>query len=380
MSTKNPFDIVSQKPTVVGTGLIALDVVISNNEPQSLRHWAGGTCCNVLTILSYLGWESYPVARLNGDGASKCVSKDLKRWGVHLDFARSKPSAETPIIIQKISRKATGEVFHRFSLNCPYCGASLPTYKPVLASAAQGIATRLSSPNVFFFDRVSRGSLILAKASFESGAIVVFEPSGVGEPHLFREALAVTHILKYSHERMSQLSELEPSIRPLVEIQTLGKEGLRYRSKMASCDTHGWQHLEPYNIEQVKDTSGAGDWCTAGIIHFLGQRGFAELRRTTSGKLYDAIRFGQALGAWTCKFEGARGGMYIVDRKRFQSEIAEIMSQENLRHSAQSCPHLVVESQSSTLLKPHKRPIVSKMGNVSTQPMKLFGPLTTCCF
>jgi sugar/nucleoside kinase (ribokinase family) len=356
MSTKNPFDLVGPKSTVVGTGLIALDVVISHNEPQSLQHWAGGTCGNVLTILSYLGWESYPVARLNGDKASKCISKDLKRWSVHLEFATSKPTADTPIIIQKISRNSIGEVFHRFSLSCPYCGASLPTYKPVLASAAEVIATRLSSPNVFFFDRVSRGSIILAKASSESGAIIVFEPSGVGDPQLFREALALTHILKYSNERMSQLSELVPSARPLIEIQTLGKEGLRYRSKTTSCKINGWQHLDAYKIEQVKDTSGAGDWCTAGIIHRLGQEGFAEFKKISPGKLHDAIRFGQALSAWNCGFEGARGGMYIANQKKFREDVVEIMSQKR------------------------QQQIVNKINNVSIQPIKPSQARAACCF
>lgn len=47
---------------------------------------------------------------------------------------------------------------------------------------------RLPAAEVFFFDRVSRGALQLAKASSERGAVVVFEPSGVGDPNLFREA------------------------------------------------------------------------------------------------------------------------------------------------------------------------------------------------
>ena len=49
------------KPTVVGTGLVALDVVVSGDD---VKYFAGGTCGNVLTCLSYLGWDAKPVARL----------------------------------------------------------------------------------------------------------------------------------------------------------------------------------------------------------------------------------------------------------------------------------------------------------------------------
>ena len=55
----------SSNPTVYGTGLVALDIVIGSDANESAYHWAGGTCGNVLTILSYLNWTSFPIARLN---------------------------------------------------------------------------------------------------------------------------------------------------------------------------------------------------------------------------------------------------------------------------------------------------------------------------
>src|SRR5947209_2629974 len=177
------------KPSVVGTGLIALDVIIDADAPGLSKRWAGGTCGNVLIILSYLGWDSYPVSRLNGETASRRVLRDLKKWGVCLDFAKSEPRLDTPIIIHKISRNGAGEAVHKFSLRCPHCGSWLPTYRAATSSTAQSVAAKLGDPAVFFLDRVSRGTLILAKASADKGALVVFEPSGVEDPRLFREAL-----------------------------------------------------------------------------------------------------------------------------------------------------------------------------------------------
>ena len=60
MSRKSPFDLAVQTPVVVGTGLVALDIVINSDVHRPPQLWAGGTCGNVLTILSYLGWHAYP--------------------------------------------------------------------------------------------------------------------------------------------------------------------------------------------------------------------------------------------------------------------------------------------------------------------------------
>jgi fructokinase len=325
MSLKSPFDLAKHMPQVVGTGLIALDVVI-NDVCLPPRFWAGGTCGNVLTILSYLGWQAYPVSRLNGDAASQYVTRDLSQWGVHLEFVQADLGGSTPIIVQQISHNAAGKAFHKFSWSCPNCGALLPRYKAVLASDARDIVARIKTPQVFFLDRVSRGAIILARESAAKGAIVVFEPSGVGEPRLFREALALAHILKYSHERMGQLDEFGSTAGPLLEIETLGEEGLRYRHKLPLCIPSGWVWLNAYAADHVKDTAGAGDWCTAGIIHMLGQRGLQGLQQVTSEKLRDALCFGQALAAWNCGFEGARGGMYSVDKDTFCCDIEQIIS------------------------------------------------------
>ena len=337
------FKVRRPRPSVIGAGLIALDIVISSDESQPPKLWAGGTCGNVLTILSYLGWQSYALSRLNGDTASERVKSDLRKWGVRLDFAHSEPAAHTPIIVQQIRKNIAGEPFHKFLWNCPGCGAGLPSYKPLHASAARDIATRINDQNVFFLDRVSRGALILAETSGRKGALIVFEPSGVGDPRLFQEALALTHVLKYSNERRKQMTDLGPTNKVLLEIETLGQEGLRYRSGLRSCGTYGWQHLDAYQASAVRDTAGAGDWCTAGIIHCLGQGGLEGFQTITASTLQEALRFGQALSTWNCRFEGARGGMYRTEKKTFRADIQKILS-------GQTGIESVAESASRSLL------------------------------
>ena len=324
MPTSALFELSRRKPTAVGTGLIALDAVM-NGDDDPPRLWVGGTCGNVLTILSYVGWKSFPLSRLNGDRAAKHVVRDFERWGVRLDFARSNPVVDTPIVVQYIRKTGAGLPYHRFSWSCPNCGRWFPNYKPILLGAAEEIIAGIRDPNVFFFDRASPAALAVARGCAEKGAVVVFEPSGVGNKTFFRQALRVAHILKYSNERLGNLAETVGSARVPLEIETLGGDGLRYRSCMSSCDTRGWRRLEAYGANPFKDAAGAGDWCTAGIIHRLAQRGMSAFRGTVESRLVEALKFGQALAAWSCKFEGARAGMYSVSRAVMRAEVEGIM-------------------------------------------------------
>jgi fructokinase len=338
------------RPTVVGTGLVALDVVYNVDSDRPSRLYAGGTCGNVLTVLSYLGWGSVPVSRLAPGPAGDRLLEDLRRWDVSTEFVSREEGGSTPVVIERIGRTTAGEPYHTFSWRCPACGAHLPGYRPVPATAARELAAALPAAQVFFFDRVSRGALVLAEACARGGAAVVFEPSGVGDPGLFCEAWRLAHVVKYSHERLRDLAglELTPADREavLLEVETVGSEGLRYRSRLPGSRMRGWQTLDAVLAPEVKDAAGSGDWCTAGLLDKLARTGLAGLKRASGETLREAIRHGQALAAWNCGFEGARGGMYQMDASEFCEQVERIASGAHApsrtsgRHGAQAGPPL----------------------------------------
>ncbi|MEX2374767.1 MAG: PfkB family carbohydrate kinase, partial [Dehalococcoidia bacterium] len=304
-------------PAVFGTGLLALDVIVSARPDVSPRLAAGGTCGNVLSILSYMGWRSFPIARLGGDPQSQLVREELGRAGVSLRFLEQTPPAPTPVFVQTIRQDRSGKVSHRFSTNCPACGAWLPSYRPVTAAAARQVLATLEEDGadmrqaVFFFDRASRGALVLAQWFKDKGALIVFEPAGKGEPRLFAEAVAVADILKYSAERVSvETRSACASSPPLLEIETRAAEGLRYRSHITGT---AWRHLGSAPAPRVVDTAGAGDWCTAGLLFALGCSSEA-LSAHQPEALEHALRVGQSLAALACGHEGARGLMAAVSR------------------------------------------------------------------
>ena len=86
MSNRNPFCSVNPTPICMGTGLIALDVVINGIDKEKAWLCAGGSCGNVLTVLAYLAGSSYPVANFKEDYASDTIKRDMTRWGVNQHF------------------------------------------------------------------------------------------------------------------------------------------------------------------------------------------------------------------------------------------------------------------------------------------------------
>jgi sugar/nucleoside kinase (ribokinase family) len=336
MKKTHMLDMRCKRPRVIGTGLIALDVVVRGDYDRP-KLWTGGTCGNVLAILGYLGWDAVPIGRMKNDFAYRLIRKDLQTWGADLKFASLKPHANTPIVVQRIRRDTSGRPFHTFSFNCPGCGARLPQYKPVFSSSLTGIGDDSVKGQVFFLDRVSKAGLLMAEATAKNGALVFFEPSGVKDPVTFRKILSVAHVFKYSHERFRDLNESVSSVSPNLEVETLGSGGLRYRANLPRYKT-GWIHLNAFPTHTFLDAAGAGDWCTSGILHVLGQDGVDSLMNSSLAKIHRALSLGQALAAWNCQFEGARGGMYSVSKKAFRRDITNIISGSQIEIPAAEHP------------------------------------------
>jgi fructokinase len=188
------------------------------------------------------------------------------------------------------------------------------------------VAPALNNVSVFFLDRLSRATLTLAKQAAEQGAVVVFEPSGKGSDKLFAEAIRLAHIIKYAHQRLASVDGImQKGSTTLLEVQTLGDEGLRYRHRLGR-GVSDWLHLNAVTAPRLADTCGSGDWCTAGLIAKATSGGLAGLREGGAKRIRTALRYGQALAAWNCGFEGARGGMYAVTRETFHEQLSALLT------------------------------------------------------
>lgn len=287
---------------VVGIGLVALDVVVDERSDERVGAWAGGSCGNVLAILSWLGWDAAPVARLAGDANGETVREDLERFGVNTAWLALGEPMPTPVYIERLREAADGTVQHRFDRFCPSCRERLPGYQPVTRDALGPVLAALDEWDVVYIDRPSAAGVTLAEEARERGKLVFFEPSGRGADRHMSAIAACADIVKYSHDRLTADDrDLINEVEPPIEIETLGAAGLRFRTSAA------WQVLQSPPVT-ARDSAGAGDWTTAGILHEL-RRHRLSAERLVEADVHMALSFAQALGAWSCRFRAPRGAM-----------------------------------------------------------------------
>lgn len=318
-----------KKKVCFGAGLVALDVILNGSTATLPKLSAGGSCGNVLSILGYLGWDSYPIARLANNRAGEELVKDIERWHIHTDHLYRNDDGRTPIIIHRIKRDKQGKPVHRFEFKDPETGYWLPQLKPITKNVAVEVLQGNVIPQVFYFDRLNPGTYELAKNLKAKGTIIFFEPSSIKDKDVFEQFLGVTDILKYSHERLPDYKTLFRSPKCLLEVETRGKEGLLYRSRNHTAPTH-WHTVSGFLLGEIQDSAGAGDWCSAGIIHLLCGGGQKKLFKTGVKHLYQALQFGSALGAMNCFYDGARGLMYHYSQEKLLSDVENFIANKGI--------------------------------------------------
>lgn len=304
---------------VVGAGLIALDVILDDGGIQ-LDSAPGGSAGNVLLILASLGWSSAPVGKLGYDKAANAILQEFRALNFQLDFIAQDRSVSTPVIYQHQLRH-NGKNTHKFSFACPCCGEK-KSWKASKISLPSEVILESLRPNVIYMDRVTDTGIKLAEYYKNKGVLVVFEPSQIGsDSELFNRALAVSDVVKYADDRLNDLENFDLS-KILVEICTMGSSGLRYRAPSLNNE---WVKLDSFHAPFVLDTSGAGDWCTAGLLYYLFKDSQqVSISSLSYNELNKALRYGQALSALNCMTLGARGLTKLLTKERITSLAAQL--------------------------------------------------------
>ena len=287
----------------VGAGLISLDVLIWDGQRVPISYYVGGTCGNVMMILAHLGWEAFPIARLDGTKDGVRVLEDMKRHNVHTDFV-STQDGKTPVIVQRNFINKDGIPTHKFESR-NNIGRFYLDFKSLTLKQANEVIERIDFvPKVFFFDRVSPAILKLATTFKEKGSVIFFEPSSRGgDVKRFNQCVEVADIVKFSDQRIKDVEQFEVCKDKLF-IQTQGDKGLIYRHNSE------WRHLAPVTNDKVVDTAGAGDWTAAALINNLFKdKVMFGICNLFESDLKTALKQAQKVGAESCSYEGARGMM-----------------------------------------------------------------------
>lgn len=292
-------------PRLVGTGLLALDLIVQHqSDGQRLSASGGGTCGNVLAILARLGWHASWLGAMAPSASGRIVLDEMHRGGVHT--YTSEEAAPAPMFAHHIDTDANGHARHWFSDACPVCSRRLPRYVRPSDAWLRRQSPHVREADVFFADRLSDGALDLAQLAHERGALVVYEPSSASDAPWMADMMAIADVVKFSSDRASALRGKAPPNQRVLWVETRGSEGLRW--SLGRVGALNAVTAAVHNSAAI-DACGAGDWFTSALLFGLAQaqRKPADL---AFNQLAALMQRAAGVAAWSCGFLGARGGLY----------------------------------------------------------------------
>ena len=290
--------IATMEKTVEGSGFICMDYIQSE---KGVICDVGGTCANVLSILSFLGWKS---SLWMPSYADDSLSSNLVSRGIHLEYF-IKTRKRLPCVVQ-INDKKSRE--HHFITKCPMCGSRLA--ETLLPNKKQ-VEKWNDDSSLFFCDRISEGILERARNITESNGITMYEPNGFRTYNQLLDSCKKFHVIKFSDEKVpykiqqNLLNALRYENTQLI-IVTQGEKGTRFAVKPE------WKWVEVRNNTSIKieDSSGAGDWLTAVFLNYIIpeiRRGELEFGRD---RVSEGLRLAMKAAELSCSQIGAQGIMH----------------------------------------------------------------------
>ena len=261
------------KKTIIGSGIYNLDTIVVRDYPEwpRLRPFTdnvvleevGGTCGNVMCILSWLGWEARPLACLDDSPEGLKITEDLRRYGCDCRYVTNTPGGGTTLL--RCTHKKTADGEHVMSVRAGSPGGSRFPKRHFLRARDEAPAfleTLEEAPAVFFFDDPAAGNRLIAKELHKRGSLVYFEPSKVVS-NADLEAVAISNLIKFSDENVPDVSFVD-AYKDKVFIQSMGAKGARFKFK-----GEPWAMIEDATNESVVDTEGAGDWLSSEFINAI---------------------------------------------------------------------------------------------------------------
>ena len=297
---------------IIGTGIFNWDTIYVREYPLGPQHnrtfeeklvleEVGGTCGNVMCMLAYMGWETFPVVNLDRSEEGLGMAQSLKEYGCDCRFVTNTDAGGTTILTIRHGLDENGNKRTRVMQGSPG-GSRFPQRRHLrLRDQAPAFIESLDfETDVFFFDDAAAGNRYMARALRDRGALVYFEPSAIKESADFK-AIAMSDIIKFSDENIQDVS-FTNDYRDKLFIQTLGSEGLRFNLR-----GEGWVNLPPVENEDVVDWDGAGDWTTSAFLNELAKADALSINRLSSEVVKEALQKAQHVASKSVSYMGSKG-------------------------------------------------------------------------
>ena len=283
-------------------GYTTLDLIVRDLEHGDYWQEIGGTCGNVSVFATALGADVTLLTRIGDDTRGELLLQKALESGVSATHLERILGLSTPAIVELLS--GDGEGTHQFVFRCPLCTSRLPKAAVVSKRHAEAMVGGIDSYDAYFFDRATPSTVRLAEAARDAGLLIVFEPTIAPRTERAERAAALSDIVKVSEQPRGAMNTWHPARGASTQfvVETLGSRGTRFKSRSLR-GWGAWRVLPAAERACIRDTAGAGDWLTAGLVtHLLPQR--AEL---TVDAVQAALEYGQRLSALSLAFDGPHG-------------------------------------------------------------------------
>jgi len=302
------------KRTVIGSGAYYFDTIVVRDYPygpekkkfieKTVLEEVGGTCGNVMCMLSYLGLKTYPLAILDQSEQGYQMKSDLERYGADTRFVRNEKDGGTCLF--RCTHKTTPEGEHVMSFRMTSPGSRFPRKKQPGArngEAASFVDGLDFVPDVFFFDDPAAGNMIIAEELRKKGTMVYFEPEGIQDGKLgaFLKRVQVSDVVKFSGEKISD-SSFTDEFSDKLFIQTLGSKGMRFRLRGGK-----WNNIAPIQNDNVVDWEGAGDWTSSAFIAYICDKGWNDISKISESQVRESLENATGVASRSVSFMGSKG-------------------------------------------------------------------------
>ena len=304
------------------SGNFALDTIVTRAYPNGfvvgnnnkfietvIAECVGNTCGNVAAILPYLGVQTFPIGHFDLSEQGLQIKSDLKRYGADVRFVENSEKGGTTLLRCTHKRdKMTGE--HTTSFRATSPGSRFPKRRfiRVRDEAPAFIEALDFVPDIFFFDAAEAGLRYLAGELRQRGTLVYFEPEGDADKKKFLKAIEVSDIVKFSHEKVRDLSFVEQCSDKLL-VRTMGAEGLEFNL----CG-QGWVKVAPVPNDNVVDWEGAGDWTTSQFIACLCERDTLSVAQMTVESVRECLEKACQTASRSVSYLGSKGMIDAEER------------------------------------------------------------------
>ena len=133
------------------------------------------------------------------------------------------------------------------------------------------------------------------------GSLVYFEPESDADKKKFLKAVEVSDIVKFSHEKVEDLSFVE-QYKDKLFIRTMGAEGLEFNL----CGL-GWVKVASVANDNVVDWEGAGDWTTSQFIACLCEREILSIGQMTTYSVQECLGIACKTASRSVSYMGSKG-------------------------------------------------------------------------